>query len=50
VSSLPNATTAVEECLANIAAHNDTHKIAITVMADEALRLAKRCDDAARRG
>lgn len=50
LSSFPNATEAVEACLANVAAHNDTHKIAITVMADEARRLAQVCDEAASRG
>jgi len=50
VSSFSNATAAVEACLANIQAHNDTHKIAITVMADDALRLARNCDEAAGRG
>lgn len=50
MSSFPNATAAVEQCLTNITAHNDTHKIAITVMANEALRLARHCDEAASRG
>lgn len=50
MSSFSHASEAVETCLANIEAHNDTHKIAITVMADEARRLARVCDEAASRG